>query len=69
MSCSWSPATAALSLRAAPWHRLRSITSRTGQKVKEHSFENMIVLCANCHGLKGEKPRRVGGKRVARWAS
>lgn len=31
--------------------------------VQEHRFENMIVLCANCHGLKGEKPRQVN--RVA----
>jgi HNH endonuclease len=24
-------------------------------KVREHKFENMIVLCANCHGRKGDK--------------
>ena len=27
--------------------------------VKEHRFENMIVLCANCHGLKGDGPRKL----------
>ena len=25
-------------------------------KLKEHEFENMIVLCWDCHGVKGEKP-------------
>src|SRR5262245_32608370 len=28
-------------------------------KVKEHKFENMIVLCGNCHGMKGEGPREL----------
>lgn len=28
-------------------------------KVREHRFENMIVLCANCHGLKGNGARRL----------
>jgi HNH endonuclease len=33
-------------------------------KVKEHKFENMIVLCANCHGLKGNKPRQLDRKAL-----
>lgn len=33
-------------------------------KVKEHKFANMIVLCANCHGLKGEGPRKLDRKAL-----
>ena len=36
-------------------------------KVKEHKFENMIVLCANCHGLKGEGPRRLDRKSLKQY--
>ena len=28
-------------------------------KVKTHQFENMIVLCANCHGRKGDKNGQI----------
>jgi hypothetical protein len=28
-------------------------------EVREHKFENTIVLCANCHGLKGEGQRQL----------
>jgi hypothetical protein len=27
--------------------------------VKEHKFINMLVLCRNCHGIKGEGPRKL----------
>jgi hypothetical protein len=33
-------------------------------KVKEHKFANMIVLCANCHGLKGDGPRKLDRKAL-----
>lgn len=33
-------------------------------KVLRHEFSNMIVLCANCHGLKGEGPRRLDRKAL-----
>jgi hypothetical protein len=33
-------------------------------KVKEHKFVNMIVLCANSHGLKGEGPRKLNRKAL-----
>jgi len=36
-------------------------------KVKEHIFENMIVLCANCHGLKGDKPRQLDRKALRQF--
>jgi hypothetical protein len=32
--------------------------------VKEHKFDNMIVLCANCHGLKGTGPRKIDRKAL-----
>ena len=28
-------------------------------KVQKHEFANMLVLCANCHGMKGEGPRKA----------
>ena len=28
-------------------------------RVREHRFENMIVLCANCHGRKGDKRGQI----------
>jgi len=28
-------------------------------RVREHKFENMIVLCANCHGRKGDKRGQI----------
>jgi hypothetical protein len=28
-------------------------------KVREHKFDNMIVLCANCHGLKGNRRGQI----------
>lgn len=33
-------------------------------KVKEHKFENMIVLCANCHRRKGKGPRKLDQKAL-----
>lgn len=36
-------------------------------KVQKHEFENMIVLCANCHGLKGEGPRRLDRKSLKQY--
>jgi hypothetical protein len=33
-------------------------------KVKEHKFANMIVLCANCHGLKGNRPPKLDRKAL-----
>ncbi len=35
--------------------------------VKEHKFENMIVLCANCHGLKGDGPRKLDRKSLKQY--
>lgn len=35
--------------------------------VREHRFENMIVLCANCHGLKGEGPRKLDRKALRQY--
>src|SRR4051812_22406734 len=36
-------------------------------KVKEHDFSNQIVLCANCHGLKGTGPRRLDRKALRQY--
>jgi hypothetical protein len=36
-------------------------------RVKEHKFDNMIVLCANCHGLKGEGPRKLDRKSLHQY--
>jgi hypothetical protein len=33
-------------------------------RVKKHEFANMLVLCRNCHGLKGEGPRRLDRKAL-----
>jgi hypothetical protein len=35
--------------------------------VQERVFENMIVLCANCHGLKGDGPRRLDRKALRQY--
>jgi hypothetical protein len=35
--------------------------------VQEHKFENMIVLCANCHGLKGEGSRKLDRKALRQY--
>jgi HNH endonuclease len=35
--------------------------------VREHRFENMIVLCANCHGLKGDGPRKLDRKALRQY--
>jgi hypothetical protein len=32
--------------------------------VKDHAFHNMIVLCANCHRLKGTGPRSLDRKAL-----
>jgi hypothetical protein len=32
--------------------------------VKEHKFINMLVLCRNCHGIKGEGPRKLDRKAL-----
>jgi len=36
-------------------------------EVREHRFENMIVLCANCHGLKGSGPRKLDRKSLRQY--
>jgi hypothetical protein len=36
-------------------------------KVREHRFENMIVLCANCHGRKGERRGQIDRKSLRRY--
>ncbi|MEV7013043.1 HNH endonuclease signature motif containing protein [Streptosporangium sp. NPDC051022] len=38
-------------------------------KVGEHRFENLIVLCANCHGLKVDKanPRHLDRKALRQY--
>jgi hypothetical protein len=33
-------------------------------RVKEHRFVDMIVLCRNCHGLKGKGPRKLDRKAL-----
>jgi hypothetical protein len=33
-------------------------------RVKKHEFANMLVLCCNCHGLKGEGPRKLDRKAL-----
>ena len=33
-------------------------------RVQKHEFHNMIVLCANCHGMKGVGPRRLDRKAL-----
>lgn len=33
-------------------------------KVQKHEFSNMIVLCRNCHGLKGTGPRKLDRKAL-----
>lgn len=40
-------------------------------KVREHSFENMIVLCANCHRRKknGSSPRHINKKSLTQLKS
>jgi hypothetical protein len=35
--------------------------------VQEHEFENMIVLCANYHGLKSDKPRQLDRKALLQF--
>src|SRR3954454_2013730 len=35
-------------------------------RVKKHEFSNMIVLCRNCHGLKGTGPRALDRKALKR---
>ncbi len=34
-------------------------------RVKKHEFANRLVLCLNCHGLKGEGPRKLDRKAYA----
>jgi hypothetical protein len=36
-------------------------------KVKRHDFANMIVLCRNCHGLKGTGPRSLDRKALRQY--
>lgn len=33
-------------------------------RVKKHEFSNMIVLCKNCHGMKGSGPRKLDRKAL-----
>lgn len=35
-------------------------------RVKKHEFTNMIVLCKNCHGMKGTGPRKLDRKALKR---
>lgn len=35
-------------------------------RVKSHGFSNMIVLCRNCHGMKGNGPRKLDRKALKR---
>jgi len=36
-------------------------------RVQEHRFENMIVLCRNCHGLKGDRRRQLDRKALRQY--
>jgi hypothetical protein len=36
-------------------------------KVRRHDFENMIVLCANCHGRKGNGPGQIDRKSLRQY--
>jgi hypothetical protein len=36
-------------------------------KVREHKFENMIVLCANCHGRKGDGRGQIDRKALRQF--
>jgi hypothetical protein len=36
-------------------------------KVRRHDFENMIVLCANCHGRKGNRRGEIDGKSLRQY--
>jgi 5-methylcytosine-specific restriction endonuclease McrA len=36
-------------------------------RVKEHKFENLILLCANCHGRKGYKPGQIDRKSLRQY--
>lgn len=33
-------------------------------RVQKHEFHNMIVLCSNCHGMKGTGPRKLDRKAL-----
>lgn len=35
--------------------------------VQRHDFENMIVLCANCHGRKGERPGQIDRRSLRQY--
>lgn len=36
-------------------------------KVKRHNFEDMIVLCANCHGRKGNGPGQIDRRSLRQY--
>lgn len=36
-------------------------------KVKKHEFANMIVLCANCHGRKGNRAGQIDRKALLQY--
>jgi hypothetical protein len=36
-------------------------------KVRTHEFENMIVLCANCHGRKGDRRGQIDRKSLRQY--
>ncbi len=36
-------------------------------KTKSHDFANMIVLCRNCHGRKGNKPGQIDRKALFQY--
>jgi len=36
-------------------------------KVRRHDFENMIVLCANCHGRKGNRNGQIDRKALRQY--
>ncbi|GAA0969736.1 HNH endonuclease [Acrocarpospora macrocephala] len=37
------------------------------ERVKKHEFANMIVLCANCHGRKGNGPGQIDRKALRQY--
>jgi HNH endonuclease len=69
------PANLQRSLMIEAGYRCAVPTCRTAQpldiehiedysRVRKHDFSNMIVLCKNCHGMKGTGPRRLDRKAL-----
>ncbi|MGC4895470.1 HNH endonuclease signature motif containing protein [Micromonospora sp. DT31] len=40
---------------------------RDWHQVRQHNFENMIVLCANCHGRKGNRRGQIDRKSLYQY--